>query len=72
MDRKTHDISDTFKTNRARPVKRTKLLGPNIIQEDQFKSSAEASKVTGILLRTIENNLKSGRPNRKGYIWEYV
>ena len=54
------------------PVKRTKLLGSNLIQEDQFKSSVEASKATDTPLKTIENNLKSGRPNRKGYVWKYV
>jgi hypothetical protein len=63
---------NSAKTNRARPVKRTKLLVGGLVQEDKFNSIAQAVRETNTPLRTVENNLKSGRPNRRGYIWEYV
>jgi hypothetical protein len=63
---------NSAKTSRAKPVKCTKLRGAVVEDYQEFISVAEAARVSGTSLRTIENNLKSGRPNRKGYIWEYL
>jgi uncharacterized HAD superfamily protein len=56
----------------TRQIKRVKVLAIGLIQEDNFPSIIEASKLTNTPLRAIESSLKSGKPARKGYIWEYT